>query len=702
MRHRNTMGVLTTLLSSVLMIAGVVALSSGARAAAVDRQFAPQATGAFTGQVTAEDGTTPLSGINVRAYQQTGPESWLLVDTVQTAGDGTYTVNGLDADIYRAKFEDPAGDYVSEYYDDRDTFTFATNFEVADGGTTTGIDAALAQAGHIAGTVTVAGDNTPIEDIIVSAWYSTTSGWQRISDDLTALDGTYDIGSLSAGNYRVRFADVYEPPRYAEEVYDNAATLDDGMDVAVSAGSTTSGIDAVLGEYGRITGHVYGPDGSTPLDEIYVDVYISNTTKLLWDWVNGRTTDSNGAYDIPGLETGDYRVAFTDPDAVYEDEVYDNQPSLDAGDDVHVDFGFETSNIDAVLDLAPQPFTVYGTVKVNGANVKDGTPVVGWCNGVLQATSPAVLSGGHTEYSLEIPADGCSAGQVVTFTIDGLLAQQSTTWIEGGSEQVNLTTFFGVTLRKQVSPDGLIWHDADIPADTLMIDAGAPLTWRIAITNTSAVTVGILLTDVVNDTMMRSLPSVCDVAPPDTLGPMEDSGASYTCLIEDTAQAGSYHNVVSATIFAGGWSDTEADSAHVFGIKRGMEIQKRVSDGVTWYDADGPEYPSFTEETNLTWQIAVTNTGNVTVSLSLTDTLNGLPIVLSDVCSTSIPAMLPPDGTNGAVYICDFADTAALGFHRNVVTATATYAGSYVTAFDEAGYRGTKADQKVFLPLVLR
>jgi hypothetical protein len=358
MRNRKPMVVLTTLLSSLLMIAGVVSLSSGARAAAVDREFAPQATGAFTGQVTAEDGTTPLSGINVRAYQQTGYDSWTLVATVQTAGDGTYTVTGLDADIYRAKFEDPAGDYVSEYYDDRDTFTFATNFEVADGDTTPDIDAALAQAGHIQGMVTTIADGEPVADIVVTAWYTASGSWQTASGAVSQSDGVYDIGGLPSGSYRVRFSDAYSPPQYLDEVYDNASSLADGTDVPVTAGVTTTGIDAALGQYGSVTGTVYRPDGATPVEGIYADVYAWNATLSTWEWISGDTTDATGAYQAGGLETGDYRVQFSDPVGQYANEVYNDRTSLDTGDDVHVELGSATSDIDAALSFAENPVTL--------------------------------------------------------------------------------------------------------------------------------------------------------------------------------------------------------------------------------------------------------------------------------------------------------------------------------------------------------
>jgi hypothetical protein len=358
----------------------------------------------------------------------------------------------------------------------------------------------------------------------------------------------------------------------------------------------------------------------------------------------------------------------------------------------------------------PQPFNPYGTVKLNGQNVEVGTLVGGWCAGTLWDTFPAELAEGETWYSLVMPADdsatteleGCRSGQTVTFTIDGLPTPQSTVWL-AGQTRVDLATTSGLELTKQVSSDGVTWQDADGTADALTVDAGSDLSWRVSVTSTGAVTVGLTLTDTVNGTTTRSLASLCDPPPPATLPPAGEVGAGYTCLIHDVAPAGAYRNVVSVTVSAAGWSETATDGASVFGIARGVEVRKRVWDGVTWYEADSASaYPDVPEDGDLTWQVAITNTGNVTVSLALTDTLDGVPLDLLGLCATPPPATLPPAGTLGASYVCQISDSATLGSHRNVVTTTVAFGASGVTVSDAAGYVGIEAGWTVYLPLVLR
>jgi len=98
-----------------------------------------------------------LEGISVSAYikEGTGDDvEWKYVSAVDTDVDGIFSIDGLRPGTYRLKYNDPDGDYQTEYYDDGDTLDQATDIVVGDGVTVTGKGAALADAGHITGTVT--------------------------------------------------------------------------------------------------------------------------------------------------------------------------------------------------------------------------------------------------------------------------------------------------------------------------------------------------------------------------------------------------------------------------------------------------------------------------------------------------------------------------------------------------------------------
>jgi hypothetical protein len=393
----------------------------------VQRSDAPEATGAFAGAVTAADGTTPLPNIRVRAYLQTGPTSWVVVDTVQTGGDGAYTAAGLEAGIYRAEFYDPAGDYVPEFYDGQSDFAFATNFSVVEGETQTGIDAALAQGGHIAGTVTGVSDGEPIADIVASAWYQ-DSGWQSAGSAVSSGDGTFDIGGLPAGTYRVRFSDVYVPARYLDEVYDNVLyegqeSLADGDPVGVTAGSTTPNIDAALGGYGKLSGAVTSAEGGAPVDGIYVDVWAFNTSSSAWEWVSGDTTGSAGTYEAGGLEGGDYRVEFSDPKSQYATEFYNNKASIDTGDNVPVELGEETANVDAALDLA---------VDTVAHSLVQGWNLISFPVTLQDPATPAALETITGTYNVVWAYDGCASSPWLKYDVNDPLSSLTAVDTEHG------------------------------------------------------------------------------------------------------------------------------------------------------------------------------------------------------------------------------------------------------------------------------
>ena len=124
------------------------------------------------------------------------------------------------------------------------------------GSTTTGIDAVLAAAGHVTGKVSNAG-GSGLADIGVTVyqWSDINDDWDWVSDATTASDGSYDLGGLASGNCRLMFED-WAAGAYLAEYYNDKADLDAADDVSVTAGSTTTGIDAVLSPAGRITGTV--------------------------------------------------------------------------------------------------------------------------------------------------------------------------------------------------------------------------------------------------------------------------------------------------------------------------------------------------------------------------------------------------------------------------------------------------------------
>ena len=308
--------------------------------------------GHISGTVTGPDGTTPLQNIEVSAYQWDAASSWWdEINDAYTDAAGNYDIGGLPSGTYRIEFQDWNGTYATEWYDNQPDLDSATDITVNAPTTTAGINASLALAGHISGTVTGPDGTTPIQNIHVRAyqWDAAGSGWDQISRANTDAVGNYDIGGLPSGTYRVEFQDWNGT--YVTEWYDNQPNFGIATDITVSAPTTTSGINASLEQAGHISGTVTGHDNTTPLQNIEVNAYQWDSANSWWDQISWAYTDAAGNYDLGGLPSGTYRVEFQDWNGTYATEWYDNQPDLDSATDIAVNAPTTTSGINASLAL---------------------------------------------------------------------------------------------------------------------------------------------------------------------------------------------------------------------------------------------------------------------------------------------------------------------------------------------------------------
>ena len=98
----------------------------------------------------------------------------------------------------------------------------------------------------------------------------------------------------------------------------------------------------------------------------------------------------------------------------------------------------------------PQPSAFFGTVKLDGQNVADGTLIEALIDGTIVAGSgDTFTSGGDSLYGLlsvngDIPEttgvkEGGIAGDTVQFRVGGQLANETGTWASGTNVQLNLT-----------------------------------------------------------------------------------------------------------------------------------------------------------------------------------------------------------------------------------------------------------------------
>jgi M6 family metalloprotease-like protein/uncharacterized repeat protein (TIGR02543 family) len=201
------------------------------------------------------------------------------------------------------------------------------------------------------------GAGSGIEDVI-AAVYSTAASY--ITAARTDSDGYYLNGGLSTGNYKIWFLPYVSSGMYAREWYNDKDSFSTSDSVSVAAGTTTSGIDAVLATGGNIEGTVTNIlDAGIEL--VLVEAYAFSGNLVCSDY-----TDSNGDYSLLGLKAGSYKLNFNTADAIgnYTSEWYSDKDSINTADSVSVSEWSITSDINAQLS-SPNPF-ISGTVATSG------------------------------------------------------------------------------------------------------------------------------------------------------------------------------------------------------------------------------------------------------------------------------------------------------------------------------------------------
>ena len=385
--------------------ATVVAVGVGAPASGINAVMA--AGGSISGAVTDASGA-PLANICVNALATNGDFGY-----ATSATNGTYVISGLAAGSYDVQFSDcnnAALNYVSQYYNTTSagslTQSGATAVAVSAATTASGINAVMAAGGSISGAVTDA-SGAPLANMCVYA-FSTAGGFGYTT---SATNGTYVISGLAADSYDVQFTDCGSTSADYVSQYYNATsagspTQSGATAVAVSAGTTASGINATLAPGGAISGTVTDASGA-PLANICVYAFTS-----AGNFAGNSTSAADGSYTISGLAAGNVVVQFTNCGNAalnYADQFYLAQSSFGTANPVTVVVGQTTPSIDASL-LTSQTITFTSTAPVLPAINSTYTPT---------ATATSGLAVSFTvDASSTLGACSISAG-VVTFLAAG-------------------------------------------------------------------------------------------------------------------------------------------------------------------------------------------------------------------------------------------------------------------------------------------
>jgi hypothetical protein len=423
---------------------------SGAESAGIDAQL--EVGGTITGTVTDSVGS-PLAGSFVSAATWWNDSGWF---STTTDALGAYELVGLPPE-HVAVSADPPGnrpDLLYEYYDGAYSFSQANLVRADLGSTLAGIDLALDEGGVITGTVTDdAGD--PMPDVWVSA--DTGVDGDFYWEVPTEADGSYELGPLPPGDYRITF-DPYDHPGYMREYFDNSFNPLEFDPVPVTSGDVTTDIDAELGRASTISGRVTGLDGRGT-GGVHVFVYDGVGTEV------DTFTNGTGGWSarVPG---GDYDVRFEAP---YAEQWFDGSLTAAGATTVTVPPGGGLAGIDGMLDRI-----LFGQTDFGG----NATLVSAQCT----TSDPATFA-----FEVEVfdTGDGTSAGTidfgdgspVFAFSASGASVSHTYTWGGGSSTgpafPVTVTTTGGpghtdtYTITPGATPcsDGGLPTFTDVPAD---------------------------------------------------------------------------------------------------------------------------------------------------------------------------------------------------------------------------------------------
>jgi hypothetical protein len=316
-----------------------VSVTAGQTVSGIDAQLADK--GSISGRVTDSSGSTGIDDVNVNINDMNG--NW--INGCSTDANGDYTINGIPAGDYKVEFspDNAVGNYIREWYNNKNSFNNADTVTVIDGQNTSGIDAQLADGASISGRVMDSSGTVGIQDVEVRLHDSVQN---YITEAMTDSDGYYTIQGLSAGDYKIEFQTHHVSASYVGEWYNDKSSFGSADTLTVTSGQALTGIDAQLADGGAVSGRITDATGTVGIANVEVQI-----CDLGQYWYPGTNTDSDGYYTLKGLPAGDYKIQFQTnwTPGNYVGEWYNNKTTFESADTVPVTVGQTTTDIDAQL-----------------------------------------------------------------------------------------------------------------------------------------------------------------------------------------------------------------------------------------------------------------------------------------------------------------------------------------------------------------
>jgi hypothetical protein len=221
-----------------------------------------------------------------------------------------------------------------------------------------------APSGAISGKVTDASTHKPIEGIEVCA-FLLTAGTEEEAEGRdacaeTGSSGEYTVSALSAGSFEVLFGPPFAASggsagrtlNYVYQYYNDVYPPNAPGSVAVSAGSTTKGINAELEEGAEISGTITNASTGAGVEGAIACAVRAGSQEGI-EAVSCARSSVSGEYVIGGIPDGSFEIAFLGP--AFVSQYYPGKASFNEGGSVVIAAAKE---IKTGINAALQPQTL--------------------------------------------------------------------------------------------------------------------------------------------------------------------------------------------------------------------------------------------------------------------------------------------------------------------------------------------------------
>ena len=309
-------------------------LAAGQERSGINATLAKGAT--ISGRVTVAEGVD-LTAVSVRVHKS---DYFSYSGYGQLNQDGSYTVKGLPAGNYKVHFDGYNSGAPDQWYADADSFDTATSIPLAQGQDLTGINVAMVKGATISGQIVVPAGMDVTSASVQAYVTDSPSGFSVHA--WVSQDGSYRLGGLPAGTYKVKFNGNNSGA--LDQWYANADSEETSSPVILAPGQDLAGIDGTLVKAATISGRITAPDG---VDLTGVGVRVHRSDSMSYSGY--AQVEQDGTYRVEGLPAGSYKVQFDANSSGALDRWHTGANSFDTATPISLGTGQDLTGLDESL-----------------------------------------------------------------------------------------------------------------------------------------------------------------------------------------------------------------------------------------------------------------------------------------------------------------------------------------------------------------